>query len=473
MFMLEECSNVSLSAAEIAAVLKKDLQNCADTSFSVSGFSTDTRTITLGNCFIALKGETFNGNRYAAQAAEKGAALCILSEQPDPLPAAPYLIVEDTVQAYGLIAAYYLERLKSNGTKVVAITGSSGKTTVKDMTATVLSSWYRTSATVGNHNNHIGLPYTILHMHSGTEAAILEMGMNHEGEIRYLTKIARPDVCIITNIGTAHIGNLGSQDHIFRAKLEIVEGMNPQTGKLIVSAEDRYLAQSAELPVTRENLCYISRCGNAEAALQAVEICESPEHTEFTVQYQEESAKVRLPMTGLHNVTDALLAIQAGLVLGVPLAKSAEALCSFVPGAMRSDRVILGNCTIIRDYYNANPEAMRASLTALQTIAGDAYRIAVLGNMNELGDYAANAHRELGEYAKNIVDAAFFYGPNHADFAKGYGEETQAFTRQGDLSAALLTLLETKSNQPVYLLIKGSRGMQMEHVFEALESALR
>ncbi len=473
MFMLEECSNVSLSAAEIAAVLKKDLQNCADTSFSVNGFSTDTRTITLGNCFIALRGETFNGNRYAAQAAEKGAALCILSEQPDPLPAAPYLIVGDTVKAYGMIAAYYLQMLKKNGTKVIAITGSSGKTTVKDMTAKVLSSWYRTSATVGNHNNHIGLPYTILHMQGGTEAAILEMGMNHEGEIRYLTKIAQPDVSIITNIGTAHIGNLGSQDNIFRAKLEITEGMDPQRGKLIVSAEDHYLAQTEKLPVAEENLCYISRCGNEKAMLQAVDICEASDHTEFTVQYQGESAFVRLPMTGLHNVTDALLAIQAGLVLGVPLTKSAEALCGFVPGAMRSDRVTLSNCTIIRDYYNANPEAMRASLTALQTIAGDAYRVAVLGNMNELGDYAAKAHRELGEFAKTIVDAALFYGPNHADFAEGYGEKAQVFTQQAELSAALLTLLEMKKDQPVYLLIKGSRGMQMEHVFEAIENALR
>ena len=471
MGLLSEQPDIRMQAAEIADVLGAELKNCADASFSAAGFSTDTRTITKGNCFIALKGENFNGNLYAKQAAEKGAVLCILSEEPAADPTVPYIIMPDTVKAYGAIAHHVMLQRKANGLRVIGITGSSGKTTVKDMTAHVLAAKYNTFATSGNHNNHIGVPYTILHMPEQIEAAVIEMGMNHAGEIDYLTHIAVPDHAVITNIGTAHIGNLGSQENILKAKLEILNGMDG--GCLIVPADDPLLRGQSEALADRVTLRYSSRCGDAKAELTADGIAESADDTKFTVHYQGESASVILPMTGLHNVTDALLAIHAGLVCGMTLSEAADALADFVPGAMRSERVQIGSSLVIRDFYNANPEAMAAALNGMQTIAGKSKKIAVLGNMNELGDFAADRHRELGALCKELTDAAFFCGDNYKDFAVGFGTADTAFAEQSELIAALTEYAAAQGDAPCCYLIKGSRGLHMERADEALETLLR
>lgn len=468
MALLNEDAGVKMSAAEIAEVLNTALQNCEDTSFSVSGFSTDTRAITAGNCFIAIKGETFNGNEYAKQAAEKGAVLCILSEIPAELPNAPYILVDDTVKAYGKIAQHYQRLCKANGLRIIGVTGSSGKTTVKDMTAHVLAAKYRTYATSGNHNNHIGVPYTLLHMPADTQAAVIEMGMNHKGEIDYLANIAEPDTALITNIGTAHIGNLGSQENILKAKLEILNGMNG--GELLVPADDALLLGARAEIARKVTVRYSSRLGNDAAELFADDITESAENTRFTLHYNDENAAVTLPMTGLHNVSDALLAVHAGLRCGMTLTECAAALGDFVPGAMRSERVKIGKITIIRDYYNANPEAMAAALQSFGTIAGDAQKWAILGNMNELGDFAADRHRELGTLCRKYADEAFFCGMNYNDFAEGYGSSGSAFQTQDALMESLAEKLKFVADTPIYFLIKGSRGMHMERVNEMLET---
>ena len=475
MAMLSEKNNVQMDAAEIADVLGEKLQNCADMPFSVFGFSTDTRTITQGNCFIALKGDNFNGNLYAKQAAEKGAAMCILTEQPPENPGVPYLIVPDAVKAYGDLAHHYLLKRKAAGLRVIGVTGSSGKTTVKDMTAFVLASKYRTYATSGNHNNHIGVPYTLLHMPEDAEAAVIEMGMNHAGEIDYLSHIAQPDAAVITNIGTAHIGNLGSQENIMKAKLEILNGMadGGKNGCLIASADDRMLFAARESLAARTAVRFSSRLGNEAAELCAVQIAETADHTDFLVTYCGEEAAVKLPMTGLHNVTDALLAIHAGILLGMTLAEAAAALADFTPGAMRSERVKIGNITIIRDYYNANPEAMAAALQAFGTIAGNAKKLAILGNMNELGEFAAERHRELGALCRKYADDAYFCGVNYHDFADGYGKAEQAFETQEALMDALRGQLGGQRNEPVCILIKASRGLHMERVNDMLEALFR
>lgn len=465
-------TQVSMSLAEIAAALGTSFENCADTSVSVCGFSTDTRTVAAGNCFLALKGENFNGNLYAKSAAEKGAAACILSEQPQETLPVPYAVVPDTVTAYGQIAHAYLAKCKAAGLRVIAVTGSSGKTTVKDMTAHVLAKKYRTYATSGNHNNHIGVPFTLLHMPAETEVAVIEMGMNHTGEIDRLTRIASPDFAAITNIGTAHIGNLGSQENIFRAKLEVLNGMDAAKARLILPADDAFLSRTDAIGLPESQLCYSSRLGHALATLTASDITESADDTRFSVTYAGETAQVTLPMTGLHNVTDALLAMHAGLLCGMTLSEAAAALSDFTPGAMRSERVQIGSVTVIRDYYNANPEAMEAALRALGTIAGDALKVAVLGNMNELGDYAAARHKALGEQCKKYADAAFFCGVNYRDFAEGYGGGA-VFPEQEPLIDMLLSFLETHSGDPMCLLIKGSRGLHMEHVSEAAEALLK
>lgn len=475
MALLGEKSDAAMPAAEIAEVFGAELKNCADASFSVCGFSTDTRTITAGNCFIALKGENFNGNLYAKQAAEKGAAMCILSEEPPENPGVPYLIVVDTVKSYGDLAHYYLMQRKAAGLRVIGVTGSSGKTTVKDMTAHILAANYRTYATSGNHNNHIGVPYTLLHMPKDAEVAVIEMGMNHAGEIDYLSHIAEPDLAVITNIGTAHIGNLGSRENIRSAKLEILNGMRDggAQGSLIVSADDEYLYAVRESLAARTQVLFSSRCGNPDAVLSAEQIAETAENTRFTLRFCDDIAiDALLPMTGLHNVTDALLAIHAAVQLGMQPAAAAAALADFVPGAMRSERVKIANVTVIRDYYNANPEAMAAALQSLGTIAEGAQKWAILGNMNELGAFAQERHCELGALAKQSADRVWFCGENYKDFAAGCCDDSCAFETQAELIEALRAVLQTYNGAPVCILIKGSRGMHMERVSEMLETVL-
>ncbi len=470
--MMEECA-AAFSAAAFAELEHAEIKHADPARDLLTGFSSDTRTIEPGNCFLAFQGDNFNGNLYAKTAAEKGAALCVLSQEPAEDPGAPYMVVQDTVRAYGDAARSYLQSCKAKGLRVIAVTGSSGKTTVKDMTAHVLAKQFKTYCTGGNHNNHIGVPFTVLHMPQDTEIAVLEMGMNHTGEISRLTKIALPDLAIVTNIGTAHIGNLGSQEAIFRAKMEIADGMDPQKGKLILPADDAFLANTAALPLSAEQVCYSSRLHNHAASLCAESITETAEDTRFIVTYRGESVQAVLPMTGLHNVTNALLAIHAGLECGMTLAHCAAALSDFVPGEIRSGRVTVGSCTVIRDYYNANPEAMAASLQALGTIAGNAKKIAVLGNMNELGDFAQERHKALGEMCKTAADTAFFCGVNHADFAAGYGSAETAFAEQNDLISALLRYADAFSDEPHVVLIKGSRGLHMEHVYDALLEKLQ
>ncbi len=463
---LTESSAARFESAELAAILGKTLDGDA---FTVCGFSTDTRTIEAGNCFIALKGESFNGNLYAQTAAEKGAVLCILTEAPaQPLPI-PYLLVDDAVKAYGLIANAYIQRLKRQGAKVLAVTGSSGKTTVKDMTAYVLSKAFRTYCTEGNHNNHIGVPFTILHAPADTQILVLEMGMNHKGEISSLTRIGNPDMATITNIGNAHVGNLGSQENIFRAKLEIVEGMDAEKGLLFFPAQDAFLQKAEQIPFPKERIRYSTRLPQETpfASLYADEIHEGGETTHFTVHLGNEAAEVLLPMTGIHNVSNALLAIHAGLECGMNLPTCAAALADFVPTALRSDRVTLGNLTVIRDFYNANPEAMACSLNALRLAANGTDMIALLGNMNELGAHAPLAHRTLGETCKAMGVQALFCGENYRDFAAGYGEDAAAFSTRDELIAALPQLFPRST--AAYVLIKASRGLQMEYVFDALQ----
>lgn len=441
------------------------------TAIDVEGFSTDTRTIEAGNCFIALKGENFNGNLYAQAAVEKGAVMCILSEEPQSTLTVPYFIVEDTVTAYGKLANAYIQRLKANGCKVIAVTGSSGKTTVKNMISHALARKFRTYCTSGNHNNHIGVPYTILHTPADTECLVLEMGMNHKGEISRLTKIGCPDLATITNIGKAHIGNLGSQDNIFRAKLEILEGMNAASGQLAFPADDPFLENLAAIPFPAERVFYSSRMGNSKADLQALDICEAPDGISFIVKSGEDTSKVDLPMTGVHNVTDALLAIHIGLLNGMTLSECADALADFVPTALRSDRVVFGETTIIRDFYNANPEAMLASLNALLLAAKDERKIALLGNMNELGDFAADAHKSIGAFCQSNHIEAMFCGMNYNDFAEGYGSAETAFATRDELIAALPRIFPTAA--PCFVLIKASRGLQMEFVYDALADILK
>lgn len=440
---------------------------------ALNGVCTDTRALREGCCFLALQGERFDGNDYAADAVRKGARFCVLSRPPEEPLGVPFVTVQDTTQAYGTLARAWLRRLReSSGLKVCAVTGSSGKTTVKNMIARVLSGRFDLFATQGNHNNAVGLPETVLQCPENAQILVLEMGMNHRGEISALSKIAEPEYAVVTNIGMAHIGNLGSQTEIFRAKMEITDGMDLRRGRLFLPYDDLFLREYRNIPFIPANLRYSSVSGDTEAPLRAGNILRGPESTRFTVRYEGQEREITLKMTGTHNVSNALLAISVGLECGLTLGECAEALSDFTPSEMRSDRVRFGGLTIIRDYYNANPEATEAALTALRAAAPNARKVAVFGNMNELGDFAAYQHRRLGRLCGEYTDAAFFCGENYRDFAEGYGAAHTAFATKEEMLPKLLQKLPEYLDGETYLLIKGSRGMKLETVYDAISQKL-
>ena len=334
------------------------------------GANNDTRVLQPGQLFIVLQGAR-DGHDFIPAAMEKGAAAVLCSRKVGDYPA---IYVEDPRKALGDIAQEELKRIKA---KVVAVTGSVGKSTTKEMIAAVLSSAFKVSKTPANHNNDIGMPMAILAMPLDTEVAVLEMGMNHFREIAYLSNIAHPDVAVIINIGTMHIEYLGSQLGIRQAKMEIVEGMSPN-GMLLLNGDDTLLRCLDQKPQQR-----ITYFGKSEGcSVQAFEICQDGDKLRFRVQAGKLSFPVELNLEGEHFVGDAMAAIAVGLKLAVPSDRIVDSLAAFQNMSGRQEIFKAGEYTIINDCYNAGPESMAAALGVLGNRPGR--RIAVLGDMLEL-----------------------------------------------------------------------------------------
>ena len=419
------------------------------------GAGNDTRTLQPGQLFVALKGAR-DGNDYAPAAMEKGAAAVLCSRTVGDYPA---IVVEDTRLALGEIARQERQRL---GVKVVGVTGSVGKSTTKEMIATVLESTYRTGKTPVNHNNDIGMPMAILGMPEDTEVAVLEMGMNHFREMAYLSRIARPDVAVIVNIGTAHIEFLGSVEGICKAKLEILEGM-PEDGRLLLNGDDVMLRNLKQSPVQS-----VSYFGSDEGcSVRCSRITQEPD-LRFWVDSGSPSFEVRLNLEGRHFVSDAMAAIAVGLELGVTPDRISRQLANFRNMAGRQELLQTEHYTIIRDCYNAGPESMEAALNVLGSKEGR--RIAVLGDMLELGDCASAEHYRVGRAAAEKADLVFAYGPNSESVIDGCNTggmepgKARAFLDRDMLTEALLRALKPGD----VLLFKGSRGMHMELALDAV-----
>ena len=441
--------------SEAAALLKVDFGG-ADAE--ILRVSTDSRNTQPGDLFIALRGAKFDGGVYAAQALQQGAVGVVLDarQAPEVLHA---IRVADTRLALGQLAAAWRHKF---AIPIVAITGSNGKTTVKEMLAAILrvaaGADDAVLATEGNFNNDIGLPLMLLRMRDTHRYAVLEMGMNHLGEIDYLTRIARPDVALINNAQAAHVGMLGSVAEIARAKSEIFNGLDEQ-GIAILNADDGHVALWREANIGRRVMSFgLNPDANVRGEFQAGEYGSS-----LTVHTISERFDVALQVPGTHNVRNALAACAAALALEITPAHISAGLAGFtgVKGRLQKKPGLHGS-TLIDDSYNANPDSVLAALKVLGLHAGK--KILVLGDMGELGDEAAALHAQMGLAARLAgVDKLFALGDMTRETVGAFGQGAMHFERIQELLADL----ENELTADTTVLIKGSRFMHMERVVQS------
>jgi UDP-N-acetylmuramoyl-tripeptide--D-alanyl-D-alanine ligase len=423
-----------------------------------SSVSTDTRTIQPGSLFIALSGEKFDGHHYLNAAVENGAAGVIISQSGVLVPAGVIAIfVADTRRALQDLARFHRQRFSG---PVIAITGSNGKTTTKDMTAAVLSSRLSTLKTQANFNNEIGLPQTLLRLEPSHQAAVVEMGMRGKGEIQELAAIALPTIGVVTTVGETHIELLGTVENIAAAKAELVEAI-PGNGTVILNGDNPLVRAMAKK--TRAKIVFY---GMADAEVTAKAITQTETGMSFDCCWPEQSFRVNLATFGRHNIYNALAAIAVGRELGLTPAEICQGIASFVPDSMRLQVQTLGQYRVINDAYNASPLSMAASIDALQDIAAGR-KVAVLGDMLELGDFAVEAHRKIGEkLAAQRIDLVITVGnlsKNIAQAAIKAGLHAEAC----DNHEAARQMLKTFLRPGDTVLLKGSRGMKMEQLLDA------
>lgn len=427
----------------------------------ISRISTDSRDIDENTLFVALVGERFDAHDFVDDVLKKGAKAVVCSKYVGDDERIIY--VEDTGKALLDIAHGYR---KMFNIPFVGLTGSVGKTTSKGMIYSVVNKKFNTLRTAGNLNNEIGVPKTLFCLEDYHEAAVIEMGMNHFGEISRLSKTVEPSIGVITNVGTAHIENLDSREGILKAKCEILDGMKAGSA-LIINADNDMLA-------TLDNDDYeIIRFGisGEKLYMSAKDIITDENGSSFTAVCGGESTRVIVPAVGIHNVYNALCAMCVGKKLGYTLEEAAEGIKDFEPEGMRQKITKISDMIFIEDCYNANPDSMKASLDALKTICkGRAF--AVLGDMLELGDYSEAAHREVGEKAaKTGCEYVLTYGEQARNISKAAEEKgckALCFSEKEEIAEFLYENLREEDA----VLFKGSRGMKMEDIFTSLYKKL-
>lgn len=424
-----------------------------------TGVTTDSRTLQSGDLFVALPGPRFNGHDYIEQAAQRGAVAAMVSEKATA--SVTLLRVADCYVALGRLAAAWRAQFP---TPLVAITGSNGKTTVKEMLAAILRQHAGASAvlaTRGNLNNNIGMPLTLLRLRDTHRFAVIEMGMNHSGEISYLTRLAQPQVALINNAQAAHLEGLGTVEAVARAKAEIFEGLSA-TGWALVNADDANLANLPKSTLKGQVLRFGLDAPADVTASYELRV----DGSEMQLSTPKGSFTVALKVPGMHNVRNALAAIAAAIALEIPISTISAGLANFTGVAGRLQRKPgLHGATIIDDTYNANPESVRAAIAVLAAATGK--KVLVMGDMGELGAQAPGLHGEVGVYAKQAkVDHLLTLGQFSANTAKSFGAGAQHFERIEELLAELENLLAPD----VTVLVKGSRFMQMERITKSFET---
>jgi UDP-N-acetylmuramoyl-tripeptide--D-alanyl-D-alanine ligase len=448
-----------LPLSQIAQLAGSSISS-GDQTVVVTKVNTDSRTLKPRELFVALRGQNFDGHNFVQSAAQTGAAGAIVeSGWNGEIPKNFALIrTKDTLQAYQDLAANYR---KSLTLKVVAITGSNGKTSTKDFTAAVLAHRFRVTKTEGNFNNHVGLPRTILEATSGDQIGVWEIGMNHPGEIATLAKVAAPDVAVITNIGVAHIEFMGSREKIAEEKGSLAEAVGTE-GTIILNADDAFTRTVASRARGKVILA-----GSTSGSIRAGEITQSGTGTDFTILEGAHRCRAQLSVPGLHMVQNALLAIAAGRIFGLSLEECAAELVAAPLTKARSQIKDIGGVQFLDDSYNANPDSMKAALRTLVELDADGKRIAVLGEMRELGDQSERGHREVGETAAALkVDQLIAIGDVAAAIADAAG---RAGLRKTTIVKSTLEAAEVLGEIAApgdLILIKGSRAARTEEVIE-------
>lgn len=422
------------------------------------GVSIDSRSIKTGQLFIALTGPRFDGHDYLNQVAASG-AIAALVEREVPGATLPQLVVLDTRKALAQLGA--LSRNAFIDRPVAAVTGSSGKTTVKEMLASILRTRGPVLATRGNLNNELGVPLTLIELNTDYAAAVIELGASRIGEIAFTVSLTQPHVAIITNAGTAHVGEFGGPDKIVEAKGEILEGLNA-TGTAVLNLDDKafpiWKTRAGSRPLLSFSL------SNPAADLHASELHLDPRGCPaFTLHSPNGSAAVQLNLLGAHNVANALAAAAAATALGVSLGGIVEGLNNVQPVKGRTVAQLSSKgLRVIDDTYNANPTSVNAAVDILTGFTGRT--VLVLGDIGELGDWAEQGHRDVGAYAAGKVSALYAVGPLMVHAVDAFGEHARHFANQSDLIAAL----DAEQDTHTTILIKGSRSAAMENVVAAL-----
>ena len=433
----------------------------------VENFSKDTRTIQKGDIYIGIKGEKFDGSNFWNQALDAVATAVIISniqiskEEKEKYKDKTIIQVEDTLEALYEIAKY---KRSLYNIPVIAVTGSVGKTSTKDIIASVVSQKYKTLKTEGNNNNNIGLPLTILKL-KDHEALVVEMGMNHFGEISLLTNIAKPTLAVITNIGTSHIGNLGSRENILKAKLEILEGM--KIPRVIINNDNDLLHKWYEENKEKIEIHTYGINNSSDIIAEKIELGE--EKSKFVAKTSSEKVNIDVPVGGEHFVYNALCGFMVGKILGLSSKEIQNGILKFELTKKRMDiRVLKNGATLINDSYNASYESMKASLKYLSSRT-DFRKIAVLGDMLELGDFSKELHEKVGEeVANDNIDVLICRG----EFAKNIiskaneNKKTQCILLQNN--EEILSKLQEILKEGDVVLIKASNGMKFYEICQKL-----
>mgnify|MGYP001578673077 FL=1 len=412
-----------------------------------AGVSTDTRCLPAGAMFFALKGENFDAHHFLAEAVEAGAGALVLQDDSDLPEGIPVILVNDTLKALQALAKWYRGEL---GIPVVAITGSNGKTSTKDYTHSVLSQKFRVNSTLGNLNNHIGLPLTVLATAANDEVGVFEMGMNHSGELAPLCEIGRPDVSIITNVGTAHIEHLGSRKAIAIEKGNVARVLSEKGTLLLPSDCDEVYDFRASTPAR------VITVGDGEIRAENTVSGESGSVFDLTIDGLG-TKRTSISIVGRHMISNALLAAGAGYVLGLSLDEISAGLTNAKLTSGRLRRYLSHGLTVIDDTYNANPESVIAALETLASLPGSGRRIAALGMMAELGEHAVEAYPRIGRIARDLGVTLITVG----DDADKYGDDHHFRNHE---EAA--TWLSNETSPGDIVLFKGSRMAAMDQVMK-------
>lgn len=420
----------------------------------------DSRICGEGDMFVAIKGENHDGHKYVQSVIDAGCSTVFISDEsclPDNIDGINAIVVEDTVYSLGDLAAWYLDGLN---VRKVAVTGSVGKTSVRDMIYYVLSEKYNAGRNLKNYNNDIGLPLSIFQFDENTEAVVLEMGMNHFGEIDRLASIVKPDIAVITNIGVAHVENLGSREGIFKAKMEIVSHIG-KDGWLVYARDGEFLTEDktrgdySRISVGTDKVC--------DYMISAVDDC-GLEGIQFSVVIDSKSYEISLPVPGVHNAENACLAIAAGKLLGI---STEEAVAGLDKAELTGSRlkVVQGKrARVIDDTYNASTDSMKSALKVLGSSRCSGRKIAILGDMFELGDESSKEHEAVGKFAGRLdIDMLITVGNEAQHISKGAagGKCEVCWYETKD---ELYPHLEEYIGEGDVVLVKGSRGMKMEEI---------